>query len=303
MSAVVSDSNKVFTATDNAAFYGNSFTASIWYKFTSDPNDYAYAFGNAKASSDGWNLLSSQNTGADNLKEQARLSTGSQYNVLSTTARTSGVWHFIALTFNSGANELKLYYGNESTSPVQSGSTVSTSGSMGTSGGNLSFGANPNDVTARAQKISDARIYNNTVRSLAQIQSDYKQRLVGNETGLTDYWKFNESSGNTADNSTSARDATATAASWDTGDDPAFSAAYTKDLSETITISEPSFLRAFTRTFTDTPSISDSISNSVARLRSFSDVLTTSDRLFGRKRRTPQFTEETTSSSNWERQS
>lgn len=222
MSAIVSDSNKVFTATDNAAFYGNSFTASCWYKFTSDPNDYAYIFGNAKAASDGWQLLSSQNTGADNLKEQARLNTGSQYNVLSTTARTSGVWHFIALTFNSGANELKLYYGNESTSPTQVASTTTTSGSMGTSAGNLGFGTNVNDASAiRAQKISDARIYNATVRSLGDIQSDYNQR-VSSGNGLTDYWKFDDGSGNTAANSISARNATATAASWDNADDPAF---------------------------------------------------------------------------------
>ena len=92
---------------------------------------------------------------------------------------------------------------------------------MGTLGGNLTFGANPNDLTARDIQISDMRIYNATVRTQAQIQSDYLTRLVGNETGLTDYWKFDDGSGNTAVNSTSARNATATAASW-TADSPAF---------------------------------------------------------------------------------
>ena len=93
---------------------------------------------------------------------------------------------------------------------------------MATGGSALGFGGSPLDTAnIRSTRVSDFRIYNATVRTLGAIQNDYLSRLNGTETGLTDYWKFNDGSGNTAVNSTSARNATATAGSW-VADEPAY---------------------------------------------------------------------------------
>ncbi|GCL41923.1 beta strand repeat-containing protein [Dolichospermum planctonicum] len=48
-----------------------------------------------------------------------------------------------------------------------------------------------------AGQIDDVRIWN-VARTQAQIQANYNQQLVGNETGLAGYWNFNEPSGSTA---------------------------------------------------------------------------------------------------------
>lgn len=260
MSAIVSDSNKVFTVANNAAFYGNSFTASIWYKLTSDPNDFAYAFAN-QTSSAGWELFSSQGTSPNDLKPVSEVFASVAYSANDPTARTLNTWNFIVITFDSTNNQIKLYWGNETTSPALI-ATTTTVGTMATDvSTSLGFGTNPADSTnIRAQRISDARIYNATVRTLSAIQSDYLQRLVGTETGLTDYWKFNETSGNTATNSTSARNATATAASWATTDDPAFTAGTTTSTSTSTSTSTTSTSTSTTSTSTSTTSTSTSTS-------------------------------------------
>ncbi|MFO0052101.1 MAG: LamG-like jellyroll fold domain-containing protein, partial [Dolichospermum sp.] len=48
-----------------------------------------------------------------------------------------------------------------------------------------------------AGQIDDVRIWN-VARTQTEIQANYNQQLVGNETGLAGYWNFNEPSGSTA---------------------------------------------------------------------------------------------------------
>ncbi|MCW9681574.1 hypothetical protein FJR41_012355, partial [Dolichospermum planctonicum UHCC 0167] len=52
-------------------------------------------------------------------------------------------------------------------------------------------------VSNLSGQIDDVRIWN-VARTQAQIQANYNQQLVGNETGLAGYWNFNEPSGSTA---------------------------------------------------------------------------------------------------------
>ena len=222
MSASVLDSNKAFSATNNAAFVGtNAFTASGWFRLTTNPSAYGYFFGNNNGATKGWVLYEDA---AGDLKPAAAVSDGTDaLTAIDTTAFTIDTWVFVAVTYD--ATNIRYYRGTETVSPVLI-TTTAQSGNMGTATDNLTFGFLDADATYRALLISDCRIYNNTVRSQADIQSDYLRRLNGNETGLTDYWKFNETSGNTATNSTSARNATATAASWSI-DNPAFPASGT----------------------------------------------------------------------------
>lgn len=218
----VNSFNAAFTPGNNAAFYGNSFTVSCWYKLKADPSNYAYVAGNQNSFSAGWGLYSSAGTGVDDLKPLASTTNGStSFSVKDTTARTVNTWNFVAFTLDTTNNQLKYFWGNESTTPTQIGSTVTTSGTMPSDTTKLYFGSADLDHAIHDILISDLRIYNATVRTLGAIQGDYLQRLVGNETGLTDYWKLNDGSGNTAVNSTSSRNATAVAGVW-AADEPAF---------------------------------------------------------------------------------
>ncbi|MBE9220315.1 LamG-like jellyroll fold domain-containing protein, partial [Dolichospermum flos-aquae] len=61
----------------------------------------------------------------------------------------------------------------------------------------VKIGRELNAYTPFAGQIDDVRIWN-VARTQAQIQANYNQQLVGNETGLAGYWNFNEPSGSTA---------------------------------------------------------------------------------------------------------
>lgn len=221
MSVIVTDANKVFTAGNNSAFYATtSFTASIWVKGTADPSNYAYGFGNRNSITAGWDLLWSASTGTSNLRAITGVSIGTAAaQTMDAGSLTINKWYFIASTWDG--TSLIIYSGDETTPPTAKGTTA-LAGTMGSDATtDLYFGVSELDPQFKALKISDARIYNNTVRTQANLQSDYLTRLVGTETGLTDYWKFSEGAGNTAANSTSSRNATAIAASWDL-DNPLF---------------------------------------------------------------------------------
>lgn len=63
------------------------------------------------------------------------------------------------------------------------------------------------DLTGQTERlwhgsIDDVRIWN-TARTQAEIQANMNKELIGNETGLVGYWKFNEGSGTTVIDSTS----------------------------------------------------------------------------------------------------
>jgi len=78
------------------------------------------------------------------------------------------------------------------------------------------------------------------------------------------------------------------------------SVAHTKSLTETITITEPSFRRAMTKSSIENITITETIIKAVTRR--FSDLATISDRIIARMRKTSRFTRESTQASNWERE-
>jgi hypothetical protein len=61
--------------------------------------------------------------------------------------------------------------------------------------------------------IDEVRFWN-LARTQTQIVSNMNSELTGNETGLIDYWKFNEGSGTIAQNSVNSSQATLYGASW-----------------------------------------------------------------------------------------
>ena len=78
------------------------------------------------------------------------------------------------------------------------------------------------------------------------------------------------------------------------------SIAYTKDLSETVTISEPSILRAITRTQADTVTVTDTVTKGIARIFTES-ALTIMERFVGRFGRASSFTQQDPEDGNWTR--
>ncbi len=115
-------------------------------------------------------------------------------NTLMTSANTftTGIWYFLALTWDENANDLLFYIGTQSSAPTQDANsqdgsyigTVSTIGQATVYWGN-GYGANqPVDG-----HMDDIRFYN-TVRTLPEITADYNQTLYGTESGLINYYKL-----------------------------------------------------------------------------------------------------------------
>jgi hypothetical protein len=115
-------------------------------------------------------------------------------NTLMTSANTfaTGIWYFLALTWDENANDLLFYVGTQSSAPTQDANsqygsyigTVSTIGQATVYWGN-GYGANqPVDG-----HMDDIRFYN-TVRTLPEITADYNQTLNGSESGLINYYKL-----------------------------------------------------------------------------------------------------------------
>lgn len=100
-------------------------------------------------------------------------------------------------------------------------STATISGTQSYPTGRMSIGSNPpNVVTGTSHleyfggRIDDVRVWN-IARTQAQIQAAMNTPLIGNETGLVGYWKFDSLSGTTATDSTSnANNGTVSGAKW-----------------------------------------------------------------------------------------
>jgi hypothetical protein len=60
----------------------------------------------------------------------------------------------------------------------------------------LTIGCNPSNMNCFNGMFDEFRIWN-VARSASQIQGSYNKPLVGNETGLVGYWKFDEAPGAT----------------------------------------------------------------------------------------------------------
>jgi hypothetical protein len=102
-------------------------------------------------------------------------------------------WVHVAVTYNSGV--VKVY---------ANGSLVDTYNGSGNIGdaypamNDLTIGGRQNASTQRfVGLIDEVRVWS-VERSGAQVQAAYNTTLAGNETGLVGYWRFSETSGTTA---------------------------------------------------------------------------------------------------------
>lgn len=111
-------------------------------------------------------------------------------------------WTHVAGSMDMSANSGLLYVNG-----IQQPVTTSNSGTANsfTSVGSLYIGTDSTNSSTFDGKIADARIWS-AVRTVTQIRDNMCQQLVGNETNLVGYWKFN---GNGNDSTSNANNLSA----------------------------------------------------------------------------------------------
>ena len=116
---------------------------------------------------------------------------GSTTTLTSSTTFSPDMWYFIAITWNENSDDLYLYVGDENNAPTVDAfdnnwvSTVSGLGSTETN-----FLATRGGVDPTNGHGDELRNWN-IDRSLAEIQSDYKNEISGSESNLRSYYKLN----------------------------------------------------------------------------------------------------------------
>ncbi|MFW9961178.1 MAG: hypothetical protein ACFFDV_09175 [Candidatus Thorarchaeota archaeon] len=102
-------------------------------------------------------------------------------------------WYFIAITWNQGTNTLAIYWGDEENQPTEDASTASWTGTI------VGLLSENNIMSSRASTsyrvdghVDDFRYYT-LERELGELQTDYKTSLTGSESGLSHYYRFENS--------------------------------------------------------------------------------------------------------------
>ena len=132
----------------------------------------------------------------------------------STTTYKDAQWHHVAITYNSSTGVVSMYidgtFNNSSTTP--SFGLLSNNSTLRLIFGSDDAGAFGSQTDRQFRgALSDIRMWN-VVRSAADISNNYRQRLIGNETGLVGYWKLNQGYGTGWGTYSTALDSTSTRA-------------------------------------------------------------------------------------------
>jgi len=93
-------------------------------------------------------------------------------------------WYHVAVTFDS--NQVKFFVNGSQQGTTQ----TNTYNSANNGSADFNFGADKTNPFYIDGKFDDWRVWND-VRTPTEIADNYKKELVGDETGLVGYWKFN----------------------------------------------------------------------------------------------------------------
>ncbi|MFB2669977.1 putative Ig domain-containing protein [Shewanella xiamenensis] len=119
-------------------------------------------------------------------------------NALSLSA---GTWYHIAVVFDNGTWDFYVDGVAQGINILDQGAINVVPDYAGSSVTNLLFGMqNHPSVDDFVGSIDDIRLWS-SARTQTQIQNNRSMELVGNETGLLGYWKLNETSGTTVNDS------------------------------------------------------------------------------------------------------
>ncbi len=108
------------------------------------------------------------------------------------TAVNDGKWHHVVGTFDNSATSMTLYVDNS-----QDATRSTASGALGASTSSLTIGNDGASAHPFVGSINDVQIWSGA-RTSGQVAADGSHRLIGSESGLVGYWKFDETSGGTA---------------------------------------------------------------------------------------------------------
>ena len=155
-------------------------TLEVWVKLE-DSNDNQKVMGKY-TSSNGYML----GVAGTKLYPEIRSSTGTNYTFQSGII-LSGEWTHLAVTWTSGGQMVGYVNG------VQVKSISASSNPIGTTGNSLIIGAAPWNPSAFSINgyVDEARIWN-VARTATQIRENMCKTLVGNETGLQAYYRFDQ---------------------------------------------------------------------------------------------------------------
>jgi len=128
--------------------------------------------------------------------------------------------HHIALAYDADAvgNDPTIYIDGVSVAITEDSTPVGTRTTD--VGSDLIIGNNAATTSTFDGAIDDVRMWSDT-RTAAEISANKDAELTGNESGLVGYWKFNENTGTTAnDSSTNSNSGTVSGATWTEHSDP-----------------------------------------------------------------------------------
>jgi hypothetical protein len=111
-------------------------------------------------------------------------------DLASPTAYVDQAWHHLAFTYSSTTKARRIYRDGVL---VASGNAVANF----SGGGRLSIGSVPPLPAFFKGALDEVRIWR-TVRTAAEIETNYRRLLNGDEPGLVAYWRFDEGTGTAA---------------------------------------------------------------------------------------------------------
>ncbi|MBN1340908.1 MAG: choice-of-anchor D domain-containing protein, partial [Bacteroidales bacterium] len=173
--------NDYVVISNEAAFdFTNSMTVEAWIRVGSFTKTWQAIITKGDNS---WRIHRYNNTGYITFDTDG---TGEEH-LISNTAMNDGKWHHIAAVYNGSVKYLYI--------DGRLDNMIVTSGSISTNDYSVMFGENAQQTGRQFDgKMDEVRIWN-TALDAETIREHVHLSLQGNESGLTGYWQFNESSG------------------------------------------------------------------------------------------------------------
>jgi hypothetical protein len=172
-----------------------------------DKNEMYYYGGSANAASFGMDFGTNPVTGMSGNHATLNPFTGGGFNDDSTDYlginSSSDQWVHIAEVWD-GTNVLVYVNGQLKITAAGTGGTTA----LATTQSILTIGCNPSNNQCFNGLFDEFQVWN-VARTATDIQNSYNKPLVGNETGLVGYWKFDEASGTTTADAVTAAGHTA----------------------------------------------------------------------------------------------
>ena len=178
--------------------FRTTMTVECWFKTTDTNNQKGLSSVVSKWSSGGYTttsmfLLAMTPTGT--LTTWLTNASGSFGSTTSSSTYKDAQWHHVAVTYNSSSGVVSMYIDGtlNNSSTIDSFGLLSNNTTTRLIFGSDDAGTSPSTQTDRQFRgyLSDVRIWN-VVRSASEISVNYRQRLIGTETGLVGYWELNQ---------------------------------------------------------------------------------------------------------------